>query len=317
MTWVTRGSLSAYILSLCPSTRDIFVPSSLHEIYQTVLKNIFIFPYFFIISPWKMAGPFIWIHFNSPSPKMLCAKFGWNWLHGSGEKEFLNFLTVSLLFPLEKERVPSFEQTKIPFTQKWFVPCFVESGKIVLKKKTFRFRQCIFAIVIIPVRKGLDPSFEQTWIPFTKGWLVSVWLKLMQRFWRKIFLNFVNVFSLFRYYLPWKRAGSFLNKLVFPSSKVALCQVWLKLVQWFWRKWFINFINLFSQFRVYLFLEKDGTLHLNKHEYPLITQCCFVPSLKLAQWFLRKGILNFVNVISLYTLLSPLGNVRCSSFEQT
>ena len=44
------------------------------------------FPYFVIISPWKRAGPFIWIKLSPLHPRMLCAKFGWNWPSSSGEE---------------------------------------------------------------------------------------------------------------------------------------------------------------------------------------------------------------------------------------
>ena len=45
-------------------------------------------------------------------------------------------------------------------------------------------------------------------------------------FWRRRFLNFVNVF---RNYLPLEKGGALhLNKLESPSPKDALCQVWLK-----------------------------------------------------------------------------------------
>ena len=46
------------------------------------------FRYFVIISPWKRAGPFIWTNLNPLHPRMLCAKFGWNWPSGSGEEDF-------------------------------------------------------------------------------------------------------------------------------------------------------------------------------------------------------------------------------------
>ena len=63
------------------------------------------FHYFLIISPWKRAGPFIWTNLNSLYPRMLFAKFGWNWLSGSGE-DFFNFVNVFSLsrnsLPLEK-----------------------------------------------------------------------------------------------------------------------------------------------------------------------------------------------------------------------
>ena len=31
--------------------------------------------------------------------------------------------------------------------------------------------------------------------------------------------------------------GSYLFKAKFPSSKDALCEVWLKLAQWYWGNW--------------------------------------------------------------------------------
>ena len=96
------------------------------------------FCYFIIISPWKWAGPFIWTNFNPFYSRMICAKFGWNWLSG---------------------------------------------------------------------------------------------------FLRRRFLNFVNVFSQFRNYLLLGKGGALhFNKFETPSPNDALCQVWLKLAQWFWRR---------------------------------------------------------------------------------
>ena len=53
------------------------------------------FHYFVIISPWKRAGPFIWTNLNSLHPRMICAKFHWNWPSGTGVK---NFLISSIYF---------------------------------------------------------------------------------------------------------------------------------------------------------------------------------------------------------------------------
>ena len=39
---------------------------------------------FRLSSPWQRAWPFIWLNLNPLFPKMLCAKFGWNWPPGSG-----------------------------------------------------------------------------------------------------------------------------------------------------------------------------------------------------------------------------------------
>ena len=46
------------------------------------------FRYFIIIFLWKRAGPFIWTNLNPLYPRMLWAKFGWNWPSGSGEEDF-------------------------------------------------------------------------------------------------------------------------------------------------------------------------------------------------------------------------------------
>ena len=82
-----------------------------------------------------------------------------------------------------------------------------------------------------------------------------------------------------------------LNKLEFPSSKDCLCQVWLKLVQWFWRGRFLNFVNVFSPFRNYLPLEKGLIHHLNKLEFPLPKDALFQLSLVEIGliWFWRRS----------------------------
>ena len=103
---------------------------------------------------------FIWTNLNPLHPRMLCANFGWNWLSGSGEEDFFNF---------------------------------------------------------------------------------------------------VNVFSLFRYYLPLEKGGALhLNKLESPLPKDVLCQVWLKLAQWFWRRRLFISSMYFHYLCNYLPLEKAG-----------------------------------------------------------
>ena len=86
---------------------------------------------------------------------------------------------------------------------------------------------------------------------------------------KEIFQISSNVFSLFRNYLPWEKGRNLhFNKIDSPSPKDALCQVWLKLVHWFWRRKFLNFVNVFSLFRNYLPMENGGTLYLNKPAFP-------------------------------------------------
>jgi hypothetical protein len=55
----------------------------------------------------------------------------------------------------------------------------------------------------------------------------------------------------------------------FPLPKDALCQVWLKLAQWFWRRRFLNDPTLFLDFCDYLVFEKDLALDLYNFEFPL------------------------------------------------
>ena len=143
---------------------------------------------------------------------------------------------------------------------------------------------------IIPLGKGQGPSFDNLESPSPKEALCQVWLKLAQWFWRRrFFFYFVNVFSVFRNYLSLEKGGVLhLNKLELPSPKDAICQVWLKLAQWFWSKRFLNLVNVVSLFHNYLPLEKGGALYLNKLESPLPKNVFCQVYLKLAQWFWRR-----------------------------
>ena len=67
-----------------------------------------------------------------------------------------------------------FEQNWIIFSQGCFVPSLVEIGPVALEKKIFLISSMNFRyFVIISPLKGVDPSFEQNWIPFTQGCLVQ------------------------------------------------------------------------------------------------------------------------------------------------
>ena len=67
--------------------------------------------------------------------------------------------------------------------------------------------------------------------------LCQVCLKLAQQLWRRRLINFINIFLLFHYNLPLEKGRALhLSQLESPSPKDALCQVWLYLAQWFWRR---------------------------------------------------------------------------------
>ena len=102
----------------------------------------------------------------------------------------------------------------------------------------FNFVNVFSLFLIYPsLGKGQGPSFEKIWIPSTQGCFLPSLVEIGAVVLKRRFLNFVNVFSLFRNYLPLEKGGAYhLNKLESPLPKDALCQVWLKLAQWFWRE---------------------------------------------------------------------------------
>ena len=78
--------------------------------------------------------------------------------------------------------------------------------------------------------------------------------------------------SMYFRYLPFEESRALrLKKTESPSPKNALRHVWLKFAQWFWRRRYLNFVNVFALFRNYLPFEKGGALHLNNIETPLPT----------------------------------------------
>jgi hypothetical protein len=95
-------------------------------------------------------------------------------------------------------------------------------------------------------------------------------LKLASWFWRRRFLKFFSVFLLFCYYLPLEKGNPLhFNNLESPPPKDDLCQVWLKLAHWFWRRRFLYDPTPFFHFCDYLPFEEDLALYLNNLESPL------------------------------------------------
>ena len=118
------------------------------------------------------------------------------------------------------------------------MPSLVEIGRAVLKKKTLKFFQCIFSYFVIIF---LENSVSFIWTIFspyhprmlcaTFGWN---WPSASGE---ENFRNTSNIISLFCNYLPLEKGVALhLYKLESPSPKEALCQVWLKLVEWLWRR---------------------------------------------------------------------------------
>ena len=88
------------------------------------------------------------------------------------------------------------------------------------------------------------------------------------------FQNFVHVFSNSVIISHWKREGPFIwKKLEFPSHKHDLCQVLLKLAQWFWRRRFLKFVK-WMHFPFYIIISPSF-----KQNWISFTLGCFVTSL--------------------------------------
>ena len=80
------------------------LPSGYGEENFSNFVNVFLL--FCNYLPLERAGPFICPNLSPLHPRMLCAKFGWNWSRGSWEEDFFKFVNVFSLFrkylPLEK-----------------------------------------------------------------------------------------------------------------------------------------------------------------------------------------------------------------------
>ena len=112
-----------------------------------------------------------------------------------------------------------------------------EISPVVWRRRIFRFVNVFLLFCsYLPLEKGGAIHLNKLKSPSPKNALWQVWLELAQWFWRR-FLYLVNIISFLCFYLPLVKDGSLhLNKLESPLPKDALYQVWLKLVQCFWRR---------------------------------------------------------------------------------
>ena len=180
------------------------------------------------------------------------------------------------------------------------MPNLVEISPVVLDKKIFLISSIYFRyFIIISPWKRVGPFIwtnlnHQRLLCAKFGW-----------FWKKNFLNFVNVFLLFRFYLPLEKGMALhLFKLESTSSKNAVYQVF-----WISSMYFRYFVIISPWKSVGHFIWTNlNPLH------PKIALCQVW--LKLTHWFWRR-FFNIVNVFFAISLLSPCGKRQSPSFEQT
>jgi hypothetical protein len=124
-----------------------------------------------------------------------------------------------------------------------------------------------------------------------------------------------SVFLLFCYYIPVERGYPIpLQTLESSPSKDDLCQVWLKLAQWFWRKNIFKLPHPFLHFCDYLPFEEDLALYLNNLNslHPRI----ICPKFDCFGLLVLEKILKQIQCMFTLLLLSPLREGLSPSFEQ-
>ena len=112
-------------------------PSSFKERILNIFNIILLLRFYL---PFESGLALYLYKLESLHPRMLCAKFGWNWPRSSREDDFSNLLMYFrnfVIIPLGKGQKPSFEQIWIPCTQRWFLPSLVEIGSTVLENIFF------------------------------------------------------------------------------------------------------------------------------------------------------------------------------------
>ena len=139
---------------------------------------------FLAISSWKRVGPFIWTNLRLHHPRMLCAKFGWNWPCDSWEEDFYSssiYFCYSVVISPWKRAVPFIRINMNPHHRRMLCAKFVWNWPSGSEEEDFSSPQYIFVISLwYPLKKGRGPSFEQTWIPITQGCLVLSSVEISQ-----------------------------------------------------------------------------------------------------------------------------------------
>ena len=153
--------------------------------------------------------------------------------------------------------------------------------------------------------------------PSPKDTLCLIWLKLTQWFWRRRFFKIVNVFSLFRNYLPLDKGGVLHLKNLTALRSRMICAKF----GWNWpsdsrEEDFFLFFNVFSQFRNYPPFGKRRSPSFEQTWIPY-TKGCFVLSLvEIGPVVLEKKILKIRQCIFRFSYLSPLRKRRGPSFKK-
>ena len=131
-------------------------------------------------------------------------------------------------------------------------------------------------------------------------------VEIDQWFWKRKYLNFINVLSLFPNISPWKKERPFMwTNLNSLHPRMLCAQFGWNWPKGSWEEEFLNFFNVFSIFRNSLLGPSF------EQTWILYTKGCFVPSLvEIGPVVLEKKIFKFCQCIFAISQLSTLGKGR-------
>jgi hypothetical protein len=207
---------------------------------KKILKIISVFLLFCYYLPLERGNP---RHFNkleSTSPKDdLCQV--WFKLAQWFCRRFLNDTTTFLHFcdylPFEEGLALYLNKLEFPSPKNNFYQVRLNLASWFWRRRFLKmFSVFLLLCYYLPLEMVNPLHLNKLEFPSPKNNLYQVRLNLACWFWRR-FLKMFSVFLLFCYYLPFEMGNPLhLNKLESPSPRDDLCQVWLKLAQWFWRR---------------------------------------------------------------------------------
>jgi hypothetical protein len=132
----------------------------------------------------KDHGPSFDHFLNSFHPRVICTKFHWYWVAGSGEEDFSIQIWLSLLWPLPTPE--NLDLYKIYLISESFHVNMSSSSSVVLERKKIKWPHPIFAFCnYLSFEEDIALNLNNLEFPLPKEYLYQVWLKLACWFWRR------------------------------------------------------------------------------------------------------------------------------------
>ena len=143
---------------------------------------------------------------------------------------------ISYSFPVEKGGALYLNKLESPSLKDALCQDWLESSQWFWRRKLLNFVK-VFLLLYNYLSFRLDPSFNQIWNLITQECFVPSLVESGEMVLEKKIFEFRQCnFAILLIISPWKETGPFIWSLESPSLKDSLCKVWLKLVNWFWRR---------------------------------------------------------------------------------